>query len=138
MCKIVSSQYIAELRRSIPKGPRNKEVLKSQIVNVGAYTAVWVGISPCSGKSNSLNFNVYQLETRLWMNARQKVGTGKGGAGGGPDRLSQLIICLQLRSWSRGTEIEPYIGLPAQWEACFYFSFCCSPLLVLSFCLINK
>lgn len=45
------------------------------MVNVGAYPAVWVGISPCSGRSNSLNFNVHQLETRLWMNASQKVGT---------------------------------------------------------------
>lgn len=45
------------------------------MVNVGAYMAVWVGISPCSGKCNGLNFNVHELETRLRMNARQKVGT---------------------------------------------------------------
>lgn len=44
------------------------------MINVGAYPTVWVGVSPCSGKSNSLNFNVRQLETRLGMNARPKVG----------------------------------------------------------------
>lgn len=44
------------------------------MINVGAYPAVWVGVRPCSGKSNSLNFNVRQLETRLGMNARPKVG----------------------------------------------------------------
>lgn len=45
------------------------------MVNVGAYIEVWMGISPWSGKSDGSNFNVHQLETRFWMNARQKVGT---------------------------------------------------------------
>lgn len=43
------------------------------MINVGAYTAVWVGIGPRSGNSNDLNFNIYQLETRLWMSTRQQL-----------------------------------------------------------------
>ena len=54
-----------------------------------------------------------------------------------PGWLSQLNICLQLRSWSRGPGIEPCIGIPAQEGVCFYLSLCLSPQLVHTLCLSN-
>ena len=43
--------------------------------------------------------------------------------------LNQLSICLQLRSWSQGPEIEPHIGLLTHRGACFSLSLCCFPCL---------
>ena len=36
---------------------------------------------------------------------------------GAPGWLSQLGICLQLRSWSQGPGMKPHIRLPAQWSS---------------------
>ena len=47
-----------------------------------------------------------------------------------PGWLSQLSICLLLRSWSQSPGIKPCIGLPAQQRACFALSLCL-PLLLL-------
>ena len=41
---------------------------------------------------------------------------------GVPGWLSQLSVCLQLRSWSWCPRIEARVGLPAQWRACFSLS----------------
>ena len=56
-----------------------------------------------------------------------------------PGWLRGLSLCIKLRSWSQGPGIEPYIGLSAQWGACFLLSLCL-PLcgLVISACQINK
>ena len=57
---------------------------------------------------------------------------------GGSGWLSQLTICLQLRSGPQSPGIEPHTGLPAQREACFSLTLClllpsaCAHLLSLS------
>ena len=33
---------------------------------------------------------------------------------GAPGWLSQVSVCLQLRSWSQSPRIEPHVRLPAQ------------------------
>ena len=43
---------------------------------------------------------------------------------GAPGWLSQLSICLQLRSLSQGPGIEPCLRLPAQRAVCFSLSLC--------------
>ena len=53
---------------------------------------------------------------------------------GVPGWLSQLSLCLWLRSQSRGPGIKPHIGLPAQWGICFSLSLCPFPYLC-SLCL---
>ena len=48
-----------------------------------------------------------------------------------PEWLSQLRVCLQLRSWSQDPEIEPGVRLPAWREVCLSLSLCLFPLLML-------
>ena len=51
----------------------------------------------------------------LWMTL--KLLHTKIDEAGGPGGLSELSICLQLRSWSQGPQIESHIGFPVQWES---------------------
>ena len=57
--------------------------------------------------------------------SRQALKKHRGGRLGG----SVGWELLRLRSWSLGPGIEPRIGLPTRWGACF--SLCLSPLLML-------
>lgn len=47
-----------------------------------------------------------------------------------PRWLSQLNVCLRLRSWFQSPGIQPHIRLPAQQGVCFFLSFCPSSPLV--------
>ena len=46
----------------------------------------------------------------------------------GPGWLSQLSVCLFLRSWSQDPGIKPHVEFPVQWGVCFSLSLCPLPL----------
>ena len=52
-----------------------------------------------------------------------------------PERLIQLNVRLELRSWSQGPEKEPYVWLCAQLGVCFSPSLCPSLLIMHTFSL---
>ena len=86
-------------------------------------------------KKSGKNTNMWRLSNMLlnneWINQEIKEEIKKYMEKGAPGWLSQLSICLWLRSWSRCPGIKSCLRLPAHPGACF--SLCLPlPLLVCS------
>ena len=95
-----------------------------------------VGLSPVSGSVLSLQSAGESLPLPLLLPLLMLfLSLSKINKIGVPGWLNQLSICLQLRSWSPGPEIELHVGLPAKqgvWLLSLSLFLCPYPLLILS------